>query len=75
MYATKPKAEWPKLLLSIDEVALMLDISRRHLFRLRSSGEFPEPDAMIGRRERWRPATIDKWVDGGGSAPKRRKRG
>jgi len=65
--ATKTKAEGPKLLLSIDDVAVTLGISRRTLFRLRSSGQFPEPDAKIGRRDRWKTATIQRWIDNGGT--------
>ena len=61
---TKTKSE----LISIDGAAAMLGISRRTLFRLRSSGQFPEPDAKIGRRDRWKIDTIQRWIDDGGSA-------
>lgn len=44
----------PKMI-DADQVALLLDISKRHLARLVHDGEFPKP-LRIGRATRW-PAT------------------
>jgi excisionase family DNA binding protein len=55
-------------LLSTTDVAEFLSISRRTLERMLSAGEFPAPDKRIGRMSRWRPETVDNWIEntGGG---------
>jgi hypothetical protein len=42
-------------------------VSRRTIERERSAGRFPLPDLHIGKAPLWRPETIRRWVEGGGS--------
>jgi excisionase family DNA binding protein len=51
-------------LLSAEEVAAMLGVSERTLWRLLSAGKFPEP-VRFGRSTRWRPADVKDWIDRG----------
>jgi predicted DNA-binding transcriptional regulator AlpA len=57
----------PALLWRLDTVAKSLGIGRRTLERMRTAGQFPPPDVMIGRSPRWRPETIRRWVERGGA--------
>lgn len=50
-------------LLRINEVCSYLSISRRTLQRLRSNGDFPAPDVLIGKGPRWKEDTIAKWIE------------
>jgi len=50
------------LLLRADEVAHLVSISTRTLWRLVSSGQFPSP-IYIGGSTRWRLSDIKSWVD------------
>ncbi|MGX4657119.1 helix-turn-helix transcriptional regulator [Micromonospora sp. SCSIO 07396] len=43
------------------ELAARLGIQTASVHRMRSRGDLPEPDRMIGRSPAWRPATIDAW--------------
>jgi hypothetical protein len=45
-------------LLSIDDLAALLNCSRRLVERLRSAGKVPTHDIMIGKMPRWKPETI-----------------
>lgn len=57
-----------QLLLKIDDVARSLSISRRTLERMIAASGFPSADKRIGRMPRWRPETVDAWInrkDGG----------
>jgi predicted DNA-binding transcriptional regulator AlpA len=58
----KPAVE--RLGFRIDEVARSLGISRRAVERARHAGQFPEPDAKIGRMPIWRVSTIENWLAG-----------
>jgi excisionase family DNA binding protein len=49
------------LLLTVDEVAQLLGLSRRTVWRLRSTGRIPAP-VRIGRSVRWRRADVDEWI-------------
>ena len=53
-----------KKLLSVDDVAAMLNCSPRHVWRLASSGRAPRPLRLGGLR-RWRRETIDQWLADG----------
>ena len=56
-----------KLLLNIAEVAALLGLAERTLWRWVSSHTFPTPDVSLGKRiRRWRPETIQAWVAAGG---------
>lgn len=53
-------------LLSLSDVARVLNVNRRAVERLRSAGRLPRPDLTVGRHLRWRPETITNWVKRGG---------
>jgi excisionase family DNA binding protein len=61
---TVPPDERPALteLLTIDDVARVLNASRSHVYRLRASGKLPEP-LPLGHIVRWHAATIAAWLD------------
>ncbi|GIW86426.1 MAG: hypothetical protein KatS3mg108_0750 [Isosphaeraceae bacterium] len=52
------------VLISADEVATMLGVSERTLWRLLSAGKLPEP-VRIGRNTRWRAAEVRDWIERG----------
>ncbi|KXK63334.1 hypothetical protein AWW66_03205 [Micromonospora rosaria] len=45
-------------------LAARLGIKTTSIHRMRSRGDLPEPDRMIGRSPAWRPSTIDAWQAG-----------
>jgi predicted DNA-binding transcriptional regulator AlpA len=53
-------------LLSISDLACVLQCSRRVVERLRASGRLPRPDLRIGRMPRWKPESIAAWIERGG---------
>ena len=57
-----------KLLRAVD-VGRMLNLSKRQIFRLNSSGKIPAP-IRIGGAVRWAESTIAKWLAAG--APDRK---
>jgi excisionase family DNA binding protein len=52
------------MLLTADEVAAMLGVSERTLWRLLSAGKVPKP-VRFGRNTRWRVAEVKEWIDRG----------
>lgn len=56
-------------LLSAKELAKVLSLSKRQIFRLNSSGKLPAP-VRIGGSVRWAESTIAKWLAAG--APDRK---
>jgi excisionase family DNA binding protein len=52
-------------LLSMDEIASLLGVTRRAVERLRSTGALPRPDVKVGRCLRWKSATVREWIDSG----------
>ncbi len=60
MNESKSKA----LLLKAEEVALMLSVSTRTLWRLVSTKKFPEP-VRVGGSTRWRTTDVENWIAGG----------
>ncbi|MFM7318335.1 MAG: helix-turn-helix transcriptional regulator [Isosphaeraceae bacterium] len=52
------------VLMSAEELAEMLRISERTLWRLLSAGQIPKP-VRIGRSTRWRANEIREWIDSG----------
>ena len=60
-----------KLLYDRAEVLAMLGIGNTALKRWIAGGRFPKPDVMLGSKAAWKPETVRKWVDAGGTAGKR----
>ena len=56
------------LLISAEELASLLGISERTLWRLLSAGQLPQP-LRLGRNTRWRLDEIRYWIDSGCPAP------
>jgi excisionase family DNA binding protein len=53
-----------QLVLTAEEVAELLCISRAHVFRLQSSGHLPRP-IRLGRAVRWPRAVLEAWLEAG----------
>ena len=53
----------PKLI-TIDELASMLGMSKRTVWRLLSAGQIPEP-IRLGGCTRWRLDLVRQWIDSG----------
>lgn len=64
--ATLADPRRPEPLWSIEDIATYLRVDRRTIERLRASGKFPRPTVKIGRLPRWSPASVRRWVEGGG---------
>ncbi|QDU23583.1 helix-turn-helix transcriptional regulator [Urbifossiella limnaea] len=52
----------PVALLSVDDVAALLGVSPRTVWRLRDGGHLPPP-VRVGSLVRWRRATLLMWLD------------
>lgn len=53
-----------RLLLRVDQVAEVLAISRRSVWRLSSTGQLPRPVRLPGTRAvRWRRADLERFVE------------
>lgn len=52
------------LLISAEELAGMLAISTRSLWRLRSAGQLPRP-VQLGGSTRWRRVEVEQWIAAG----------
>jgi predicted DNA-binding transcriptional regulator AlpA len=52
-------------LVGIDDIADALGVCRRTVERMKSAGEIPLPDKVLGRLPRWRTSTIERWMSGG----------
>jgi excisionase family DNA binding protein len=48
------------------ELTATLGISRRAAERMVAAGTLPSPDVRIGRLVRWKPSTIQAWINAGG---------
>ena len=44
--------------MSLDELATVLNCSRRLVVRMRAAGKVPKPDMKVGKMPRWRVETI-----------------
>lgn len=51
-------------LLDIRQLATVLNVSVRSIYRLRDGGRLPAP-VRVGCLIRWRAAEIDKWIESG----------
>ena len=56
-----------RLVYRLDDLVELLGVSRRTIERERSAGRFPKPDIQIGKAPLWKPETIRRWIDTGGS--------
>jgi excisionase family DNA binding protein len=56
------------VLIPAEELATMLGVSERTLWRLLSAGKLPEP-VRIGRNTRWRAAEVRDWIEQGCPRP------
>lgn len=53
------------LLLSLDAVCDLLQVSRPTVLRLVSAGHLPKPSCTVGIQRRWRRQDIDRFINGG----------
>jgi excisionase family DNA binding protein len=56
--------ETTPLLISAEELAKLMHVSERTLWRLLSAGKVPRP-VRIGRNTRWKLAEVTAWIDRG----------
>lgn len=49
-------------MLSLEDIATRLQVSRSTVERMRRNGELPEPDQLVGRLLRWEASTIESWL-------------
>lgn len=63
-------SEVTTVLIPAGDVAAMLGVSERTLWRLLSAGKMPEP-VRIGRSTRWRSAEVREWIERGCPGPGR----
>lgn len=49
-------------LLPVDAVAERLGVSVKTLWRMRASGEFPQPMTIGRRSKRWRPEDVEAYI-------------
>jgi excisionase family DNA binding protein len=61
---TPPSGQGAPLLLRVNEVAELLGISERSVWRMQSAGKLPAAVRLAGSI-RWRRAEIEAWVDAG----------
>lgn len=64
------KAKPAKLMWSRADVLVRLGVSRPSLDRWIASGRFPKADAMFGTKAHWKPETVLRWIEAGGTAGK-----
>ncbi len=46
-----------------EQIVILLGISARTFYTMRSRGEYPEPDVTIGQSPRWSVALHNRWMD------------
>jgi prophage regulatory protein len=63
-----PVTEPEPLLITAHELARLLNISTRSLWRLRSAGDIPSP-VRLGSSVRWRIDDVTKWIADGCPKP------
>lgn len=54
--------EQPALLLTVQQVAEILNCSVRHVWRMADSGEFPQPISIGVKLKRWSREAIEDWI-------------
>jgi len=68
--STDTKSPPAKLLHSRADVLAMLGVGNTALKQWIASGRFPKPDVWLGTKAAWKPETVRKWIDAGGTAGK-----
>ena len=63
----KSRPETASTLLTAREIAMLLNVSERHVWRMRSCGKLPEP-IKVGRAARWTWKSISEFIQKGGTA-------
>jgi prophage regulatory protein len=58
-----------RALINAVQLAKLLSISERTLYRLKAGGHLP-PTVNLGGSVRWRVTDIRRWIDGGCKSPK-----
>ena len=48
-------------LLNVKDMAVMLNVSQRHLWRMKSAGKLPKP-VKLGRCIRWLLSDVEAWL-------------
>jgi predicted DNA-binding transcriptional regulator AlpA len=61
-------------LLTADDVAAMLQVSKRTVWRMRQTLQLPRP-VKVGGAVRWRAADIESWIAQGCRPPESRDNG
>ncbi|MFN7878277.1 MAG: helix-turn-helix transcriptional regulator [Pirellula sp.] len=56
-----PNTKNDPLMLKVDDVATLLAISTRQVFRLSDSGKMPRP-LKLGGAVRWRRGDVEAWI-------------
>ncbi len=62
--ATMDRARLTAGLLSVDELAKLLNCSARHCYRMADAGRLPRP-VKLGSLVRWRAEEIAEWIAAG----------
>lgn len=50
-------------LMTVQDLGKHLQVNRRTVYSWIQSGKIPRPDIDIGNVKRWRPRTIEEWID------------
>lgn len=60
----KPNEPAERLLVTVEELATILSVSQRTVWRLLSAGKIPQP-IRFGGSARWRLTEINSWIEAG----------
>jgi excisionase family DNA binding protein len=69
---TRDERRLPPGLLTVNQVAEVLAVSIRQVWRLNATGRLPAP-VRLGRSVRWRSAELEDWISAGCPANDGRK--
>ena len=50
-------------LIDADQIADLMHMDKRQIYRLVHEGKFPKPTVEVGRYKRWRAADYAAWVE------------
>ncbi|MCC6489636.1 MAG: helix-turn-helix domain-containing protein [Candidatus Hydrogenedentes bacterium] len=57
-------ADAEAMLLDVRAVAVLLNCSQRHVYRMADAGKMPQP-VRVGTLVRWSRNTLEDWISGG----------